>query len=50
MVQFARINEPVGFGQSSLRGHKPVANKPDDVQNIQDLLAKVPECRAELLV
>ena len=43
MVQFARINEPVGFGQSSLRGHKPVANKPDDVQNIQDLLAKVPE-------
>jgi hypothetical protein len=41
MATFANITEPVGFGFSSLPGHRKVQNKESEVSTIQDMLRQI---------
>src|SRR5688500_15792178 len=42
MVKVSKISEPVGFGKSSLTGHRPIRNIEADVRAVQTMLKEVP--------
>jgi hypothetical protein len=41
MAKVIDIREPVGFGNSSLAGHRPIRNRAGDVSVIQDMLGRI---------
>jgi hypothetical protein len=41
MADVISIKEPVGFGNSSLAGHRPIRNRDGDVSVIQDMLGRI---------